>query len=115
MKKLIPHNPPNICDKCGGYRVRWRHGVKACECKPKQTSVKNIKDKFEAVITKMIRNGNAGGQIAEECNTLHNLALKEERKKNKELLGACIEAEKHHQGKHSKIGFVLREAIKKSE
>jgi hypothetical protein len=31
-----------------------------------------------------------------------------------ELLEACIEAEKHHQGGHSEIGFKLREAIKKA-
>lgn len=30
------------------------------------------------------------------------------------LLNACIEAEKHHQGLHSEIGFILREAIKKA-
>ena len=31
-----------------------------------------------------------------------------------ELLEACIEALKHHQGGHSEIGFKLREAIKKA-
>ena len=31
-----------------------------------------------------------------------------------ELLNACIEALKHHQGGHSEIGHILREAIKKA-
>jgi len=31
-----------------------------------------------------------------------------------ELLEACIEALKHHQGGHSEIGFKLKEAIKKA-
>jgi len=31
-----------------------------------------------------------------------------------DLLRACIEAEKHHQGGHSEIGHLLREAIKKA-
>lgn len=31
------------------------------------------------------------------------------------LLDACIQAEKHHQGKHSEIGYLLREVIALSE
>jgi len=31
-----------------------------------------------------------------------------------ELLEACIEAEKHHQGLHSEIGGILRSAIEKA-
>lgn len=31
-----------------------------------------------------------------------------------DLLKACVEAEKYHQGGHSEIGFLLREAIKKA-
>ena len=30
------------------------------------------------------------------------------------LLAACIEAEKHHQGGHSDIGFILRDAIRRA-
>lgn len=31
-----------------------------------------------------------------------------------DLLKVCIEVEKHHQGQHSELGFMLREAIKKA-
>jgi len=27
-----PHNPPNLCDDCGGYRVHYMQGKDKCEC-----------------------------------------------------------------------------------
>ena len=79
MTKIKPHNPPNLCKKCGGWRLRTLEliGVKRCECKTQQIPAKNI---FEAVTTKMIRNGKNGNEISEACNALHQQALKEAEK-----------------------------------
>jgi len=32
-----PHNPPNLCDKCGGYKIRPQG--KPCKCPPKRNGL----------------------------------------------------------------------------
>ena len=76
MKDMKPHNPPNRCKKCKEFfRIPMHAPVntKRCECKLLQVPAKNI---FEAIITKMKRNGQSGVEIAEVCNTLHQQAIK---------------------------------------